>query len=125
MINNWQKFQLRHSVLIFAVFGFVAVVSAMVLTWWLISRTTQASVIRSTEASNFALTAVFANEVWGDIRTLLPAPELGAEGARDNPFLMALDKGELPAPNFRDGVQNQRVLDAAERAAAAGRWERV
>ena len=90
-VSKWQKFQLRHSVLIFAIIGLLAVVVAMVATWWLISRTTHASVIRSTEASNFALTEVFANEVWGDIRTLLPPPEEGADGARNNPFLLGLD----------------------------------
>jgi predicted dehydrogenase len=31
----------------------------------------------------------------------------------------------LPAPNFEDGVRNQRVLDAIERSAISGRWERA
>ena len=30
----------------------------------------------------------------------------------------------LPTPNFEDGVKNQRVLDAIERSATSGHWER-
>jgi predicted dehydrogenase len=40
-------------------------------------------------------------------------------------FLTALEKDALPEPNFRDGVKNQAVLDAVERSAKSGRWERV
>lgn len=40
-------------------------------------------------------------------------------------LLRAIDAGAIPSPNFRDGVQNQRVLDAAERAAESRRWETV
>ena len=40
-------------------------------------------------------------------------------------FLTALEKDELPEPNFRDGVKNQAVLDAVERSAKSGRWEKV
>jgi len=40
-------------------------------------------------------------------------------------FLGAFERGEVPEPSFEDGVRNQRVLDAIERASAAGRWERV
>jgi predicted dehydrogenase len=31
----------------------------------------------------------------------------------------------VPSPNFRDGVMNQRVLDAIERSSQARRWVRV
>ena len=34
-------------------------------------------------------------------------------------------KGELPSPNFEDGVANQRVLDAVERSVASGGWVSV
>lgn len=37
-------------------------------------------------------------------------------------FLMAIAKGELPSPNFEDGLKNQRVLDAIERSSALGKW---
>ncbi len=40
-------------------------------------------------------------------------------------FLTALEKDSLPSPNFRDGVKNQAVLDAVERSARSGHWERV
>jgi predicted dehydrogenase len=40
-------------------------------------------------------------------------------------FVRAVADGKPPSPNFEDGVQNQRVLDAIARAAASGRWERV
>ena len=32
---------------------------------------------------------------------------------------------KVPAPNFEDGVQNQRILDTMERAANSGKWETV
>jgi predicted dehydrogenase len=37
----------------------------------------------------------------------------------------AVADGRVPSPNFGDGVRNQRVLDAIERAARSRRWERV
>ena len=40
-------------------------------------------------------------------------------------FLTAIDEDRLPEPNFRDGVRNQAVLDAVERSAKAGKWEKV
>jgi predicted dehydrogenase len=40
-------------------------------------------------------------------------------------LLRAVDKQEIPTPNFEDGVRNQRMLDALERASASGRWETV
>ena len=40
-------------------------------------------------------------------------------------FLTALEKDTMPSPNFRDGVKNQAVLDAVERSAKSGRWEKV
>ncbi len=40
-------------------------------------------------------------------------------------FLVALEKDILPSPNFRDGVKNQAVLDAVERSAKSGTWQKV
>ena len=40
-------------------------------------------------------------------------------------LLKAVDEQNLPTPNFEDGVKNQRVLDAVERAAQSRRWESV
>jgi len=40
-------------------------------------------------------------------------------------LLKAIDEERLPTPNFEDGVRNQRVLDAIERASESRRWETV
>src|SRR5687768_3318400 len=40
-------------------------------------------------------------------------------------LLQAMDKKKLPTPNFEDGVRNQAVLDAIERAAAGRRWVKI
>ena len=40
-------------------------------------------------------------------------------------FLKAVAKGEPPSPNFHDGYRNNMILDAVERSAASGRWERT
>jgi predicted dehydrogenase len=40
-------------------------------------------------------------------------------------LLKAIDAGQVPTPNFEDGVRNQRVLDAIERASASRKWETV
>jgi predicted dehydrogenase len=40
-------------------------------------------------------------------------------------LLKAVAEGQLPTPNFEDGVRNQLVLDAVERSAASGSWEPV
>lgn len=36
--------------------------------------------------------------------------------------LHAIDKGEMPSPNFEDGYENQRVLEAVERSWADRKW---
>jgi predicted dehydrogenase len=40
-------------------------------------------------------------------------------------LLQAIDEQRLPTPNFEDGVRNQRVMDAVERAAESRQWEDV
>ena len=40
-------------------------------------------------------------------------------------LVQSIATGTLPEPNFEDGVKNQRVLDAVERSAASGRWEKT
>jgi predicted dehydrogenase len=39
-------------------------------------------------------------------------------------FLVALENDALPSPNFTDGVKNQAVLEAVERSAKSGRWQK-
>jgi predicted dehydrogenase len=39
-------------------------------------------------------------------------------------FLVALENDTLPSPNFTDGVKNQAVLEAIERSAKSGKWEK-
>ena len=45
--------------------------------------------------------------------------------ARANPEPTLSDTGDLPRPNFEDGVRNQLVLDAIERSSESRRWEEV
>ena len=40
-------------------------------------------------------------------------------------LLEAVGRNKMPTPNFADGVQNQKVLDAMEKAAATKRWVTV
>jgi predicted dehydrogenase len=40
-------------------------------------------------------------------------------------LMLAIEAGELPCPNFGDGVSNQKVLDAIERSSASRKWEVV
>ena len=40
-------------------------------------------------------------------------------------FLVALEEERLPEPSFREGVKVQAVLDAVERSAKSGRWEKI
>ena len=40
-------------------------------------------------------------------------------------FLVAIGQGQLPRPNFEDGVKCQAVLDAVARSVASRRWEAV
>lgn len=40
-------------------------------------------------------------------------------------FLTALEKDTMPSPNFADGIANQAVLEAVERSAGTGRWEKI
>ncbi|MDP9149025.1 MAG: Gfo/Idh/MocA family oxidoreductase [Myxococcota bacterium] len=40
-------------------------------------------------------------------------------------FMRAIEQGKQPRPNFEDGLQNQRVLDAIERSARSGQWQTV
>lgn len=40
-------------------------------------------------------------------------------------FLTSLESDRLPEPNFKDGVKIHAVLDAVERSAKSGKWERV
>jgi len=40
-------------------------------------------------------------------------------------LLKAVDEQKVPTPNFEDGVRNQKVLDAIEKASESRRWENV
>ena len=42
-----------------------------------------------------------------------------------NDFLVALESGAEIHPDFNDGLRNQQVLDAVEKAARTRRWEKV
>jgi predicted dehydrogenase len=40
-------------------------------------------------------------------------------------LLKAIDEQKLPTPNFHDGLRNQKVLDAVERASSSRSWVTV
>jgi predicted dehydrogenase len=40
-------------------------------------------------------------------------------------FIRAVADRKQPRPNFQDGLQNQRVLDAIERSASTGQWQKI
>ena len=40
-------------------------------------------------------------------------------------FMRAIDTGQLPEPNFADGLKNQRVLAAIEESSKSGQWQKV
>jgi predicted dehydrogenase len=40
-------------------------------------------------------------------------------------FIRAIADGKQPRPNFEDGLQNQRGLDAIERSAVTGQWQKI
>ena len=58
----------------------------------MVTRTTQNTVVASTEAANLATTQIFASEVWPEIAPLLPAPDASASDMRANPELPDIDK---------------------------------
>jgi predicted dehydrogenase len=40
-------------------------------------------------------------------------------------LIKAIAEQKIPTPNFGDGVRNQRVMDAVERASVSGKWEKT
>jgi predicted dehydrogenase len=40
-------------------------------------------------------------------------------------FLRAIAEGKSPRPDFEDGLKNQKVLDAIERSALSGQWQKI
>jgi predicted dehydrogenase len=40
-------------------------------------------------------------------------------------FLRAIGDGKPPRPNFEDGLQNQRILEAIERSSSTGQWQKI
>ncbi|HEV2246135.1 MAG TPA: gfo/Idh/MocA family oxidoreductase, partial [Terriglobia bacterium] len=40
-------------------------------------------------------------------------------------FLVALENDTMPSPNFTDGVKNQIVMEAIEKSAKSGKWEKI
>ena len=40
-------------------------------------------------------------------------------------LIKAIDEQKIPTPNFEDGVRNQKVLAAIEKASSSQKWEAV
>ena len=92
MSSNFNSLFPSHSVRLFALIAFVAIATALGLTWKFVERATHESVLSSTEAANLAITTVFVNEAWADVSALLPAPDSAPQSILTNPFLRDLDE---------------------------------
>jgi signal transduction histidine kinase/ActR/RegA family two-component response regulator len=92
MSSNFNSLFPSHSVRLFALIAFVAIATALGLTWKFVERATHESVLSSTEAANLAITTVFVNEAWADVNALLPAPDSAPQSILTNPFLRDLDE---------------------------------
>jgi signal transduction histidine kinase/CheY-like chemotaxis protein len=84
-------FSLKYSVRLFAVVGLLAMSAALWVTWSFVGRTTHDSVLSSTEAANFAITEVFVNEAWQDVRVMLPPRDATVATIKANPYLGEID----------------------------------
>ena len=82
----------RHPAQVMAGVVCALLVAAAVLGWQFAVQGLRISVQDSTEASNRTLTRVFVNENWDVVKPLLPPPGGGAEAARANPNIAAIDQ---------------------------------
>jgi signal transduction histidine kinase/CheY-like chemotaxis protein len=89
--TGFNPLSLNYSVRLFAVVGLIAISVALWLTWSFVGRATHDSVLSSTEAANFAITDVFVNEAWQDVRPLLPAADATLDSVKSNPHLAQID----------------------------------
>jgi signal transduction histidine kinase len=83
---------LNYSVRLFAVIGLIAMSAALWVTWSFVVRATHDSVLSSTEAANFAITDVFVNEAWQDVRVMLPPADAVVATIKSNPYLGEIDE---------------------------------
>lgn len=82
----------RHPAQVMAAIALVLLAVVVALGWEFGVRGLRISVQDSTEASNRTLTRVFVNENWDAVKPLLPAPGGGAELAKSNPNIPAIDQ---------------------------------
>ena len=82
---------MKYSVRLFAVVGLLAMSAALWVTWSFVGRATHDSVLSSTEAANFAITDVFVNEAWQDVRVMLPPRDATLATIKANPYLGEID----------------------------------
>ena len=75
----------------FAVVAFVSLSAKLWLTWSFVERATHGSVLNTTEAANFAITDVFVNEAWQDVRALLPEGQTTPQAIKSNLNLAKID----------------------------------
>lgn len=97
---------LRHGVKVLALVGAACLLIAWWLTWSLARETSHRSVQESTQASNVSLTRAFTNNVWLDVRPLLPDQDATAESATQNPYLTQVD---AHVRNFSKGTDIVKV----------------
>ena len=89
---SFHKLYLRHALPVLVAVSLIAISAALVMTWLLVSRTTQESVVSSTAAANMAITEIFASEKWHEIQPLLPHGTVSSAQAREHAQLETIDK---------------------------------
>jgi signal transduction histidine kinase/ActR/RegA family two-component response regulator len=109
MKTNWYRNYFHQTVAGYSVFGIIAVVAALWMTWDVVSRTLEAEVVESAGATSVALVRSFTREAWTDVRRLLPAAA-SPEALRANPGLAAID---VRLRRFAEatGISRLSVLD--------------
>ena len=120
MNDTGQSFFVRYSLLGFVLLGFVALAAGLLLTLNIVTESAHESTVHSTEAESQTLSLIFVGEVWPDIQRRLPKAGAGADHARGNPQLKAIDERIRRFANHSDIVKiKMKDLNARSEEAAA------
>jgi signal transduction histidine kinase/ActR/RegA family two-component response regulator len=87
----WQSRYFQYSTPTLLVLTLLLLGGAFYSIWRFAEDSTRQSVLETTAASNLATTQLIATEVWPRLAHLLPAGDVGAEGAKNNPNLPKID----------------------------------